>query len=527
MMTTEPPGTVLVVDDTPTKRYILGSWLRRAGHRVVEATDGRQALTLVHEIAPDVVVLDVRLPDIDGYEVCERIKADPQTAALPVLQISAHAIAVADRTRGLDRGADAYMAEPIEPEEFIATVHAALRYSRARTRAERIAQRLRQLTQVTLEINSAATFGALMRTAVEGAASIMGRRSGALAVALDGRIRRYTAMEPGGEAVRLNAPSDILDRVTRLVLGESAGTAELSMSRAAWLDFLPDSDTRADVSAVVSRTKAGRPPVYLGVEGMEPLDPDELDILKQLGQTIALAVDALRAYAEEHLIALTLQRSFLPARVPQVPGLELAVRYQPAVDNVEVGGDFYEVLPLGDRLLVGIGDVQGHSLYAATVMAELRHGLRALAVEGCHLGKILGRLNDLLRQHHPSMTATVCLLLIDPVDGSVEMSNAGHIPPVIIGDGAAHYHGWGNLLIGAATETYRVDRFTLPSKGALLLFTDGLIEDRDVPLDRSMEVVRQLAVAFDKDPEQFCDRLIDHFGAREDDVAVVALRRTR
>jgi hypothetical protein len=418
------------------------------------------------------------------------------------------------------------MAEPIEPEEFIATVHAALRYSRARTRAERIAQRLRHLTQINLEINSASTFGELMRVAVEGAAGVLGRRSGALAVALDGGIRRYTAMEPGSHAVRLSAPTDILNKVSGLALGEAAGTAELTLSRAAWLEILPASDTRADVYGVLSRTKVGRPPVYLGVEGVKPLDPDELDILKQLGQTIALAVDALRAYAEEHLIALTLQRSFLPARVPQVPGLELAVRYQPAVDNVEVGGDFYEVLPLGDRLLVGIGDVQGHSLHAATVMAELRHGLRALAVEGCHLGKILGRLNDLLRLHHPSLTATVCLLLIDPVTGEVEMSNAGHIPPVIIGDGHARYHGWGNLLIGAATETYRVDRFTLPRKGAILLFTDGLIEDRDVPLDKSMEVVRQLSMTFDKDPELFCDRLIDHFGAREDDVAVVALRRT-
>ncbi|MEO3810004.1 SpoIIE family protein phosphatase [Sphaerisporangium sp. B11E5] len=525
-MTTEPPGTILVVDDTPTKRYILGSWLRRAGHQVVEASGGQEALTLVRELLPDVVVLDVRLPDIDGYEVCERIKADPETAALPVLQISAHAIGVADRTHGLDRGADAYMAEPIEPEEFIATVHAALRYSRARTRAERIAHRLRRLTQITLDINSATTFGELMRVAVEGTATVLGRRSGALAVALDGVVRRYTAMEPAHPAVRLGAPADILSKVSRLTLGDSAGTAELSMTKEQWREILPDSDTRAGTVGVLSRTKVGRQPVYLAVEGMLPLDPDELDILKQLGQAVALAVDALRAYAEEHLIALTLQRSFLPAHVPQVPGLELAVRYQPAVDNVEVGGDFYEVSPLGDRLLVAIGDVQGHSLYAATVMAELRHGLRALAVEGCHLGKILGRLNDMLRLYHPSMTATVCLMLIDPVDGSVEMANAGHIPPVIIGDGQARYHGWGNLLIGAAPEAYRVDRFTLPDKGAILLFTDGLIEDRDVPLDQSMEVVRQLAMAFDKDPELFCDRLIDHFGAREDDVAVVALRRT-
>ncbi|MDH2425123.1 fused response regulator/phosphatase [Sphaerisporangium sp. TRM90804] len=524
---TDNSSTILVVDDTPTKRYILGSWLRRAGHEVVDATCGEEALRLVRTLSPDLVVLDVRLPDISGYEVCERIKADPVTTAIPVIQISAHAISVTDRTRGLDRGADAYMVEPIEPEEFIATVRAALRYYNARQRAERMAQRLRQLTEVTLEINSAITLDELLRVAVQGTATILGRRSGALAIGVDGRIRRYTVLVPGERATSLAAPQETLVKITSMVLGDAAGTAEFSLPLSSWLELLPDPRTRGESSGVVSRTKAGRPPVYLGVESTDPLDPDELDMLKQLGQALALAVDALRAYAEEHLIALTLQRSFLPSRIPVVPGLEVAVRYQPTVDNVEVGGDFYDAIPLGDRLLVAIGDVQGHSLYAATVMAELRHGLRALAVVGADLGRIMGRLNDMLRRDHPNMTATICLMLIDPVSGEVEMTNAGHIPPVIVSDGKARYLGWGNLLIGAASEIYRVDRFFLPERCAVLLFTDGLIEDRYIPLDRSMEVVRQMATAFDKDPEVFCDRLIDHFGAREDDVAVVALRRTR
>jgi serine phosphatase RsbU (regulator of sigma subunit) len=92
--------------------------------------------------------------------------------------------------------------------------------------------------------------------------------------------------------------------------------------------------------------------------------------------------------------------------------------------------------------------------------------------------------------------------------------------------GETRYHRYGNLLIGAAPETYRVDRFVLPEGSALLLITDGLIEDRDISLDESMEVVRELAGTLDRDVEEFCDRLIAHFGAREDDMAVVALRRT-
>ncbi|MFD0891192.1 response regulator, partial [Streptosporangium algeriense] len=102
---------VLVVDDTPTKLYILSSWLRRAGHEVLQATGGAEALAKVRELRPDLVVLDVRLPDISGHEVCEQIKADPVTASIPVVQISGAAITPADRAHGLERGADAYLAE--------------------------------------------------------------------------------------------------------------------------------------------------------------------------------------------------------------------------------------------------------------------------------------------------------------------------------------------------------------------------------------------------------------------------------
>src|SRR5690606_19565466 len=82
------PANVLVVDDTPAKRYVMSSWLRRAGHHVVEAAGGEEALTVIGAYHPDLVILDVRLPDLSGFEVCERIKADPGTAAIPVIQVS-------------------------------------------------------------------------------------------------------------------------------------------------------------------------------------------------------------------------------------------------------------------------------------------------------------------------------------------------------------------------------------------------------------------------------------------------------
>ena len=141
-------GTLLLVDDDEAKRYVLASWLRRAGHTVTEAATGQEALGMV--AAADLVLLDVNLPDMSGFEVCRLIKSNPRTAAIPVIQVSATAVEVADRAHGLTQGADAYLVEPTEPAELLATVTAALRYYRARRRAERTAAMLTALASVTL-----------------------------------------------------------------------------------------------------------------------------------------------------------------------------------------------------------------------------------------------------------------------------------------------------------------------------------------------------------------------------------------
>ncbi|MEW9551589.1 SpoIIE family protein phosphatase [Nonomuraea sp. NPDC050783] len=527
--TTPPRATVLVVDDTPTKRYILSSWLHRAGYAVVEATGGLEALQRIGELHPDLVVLDVRLPDISGYEVCERIKSDPATSSIPVIQISGAAVTAADRALGLHRGADGYLAEPIEPDEFVATVEAALRYHRARQRAERLAARLGALTDLTLAMNAAQTFDELLSIAVSGTSRILDRRTGVVALAPDGRTRRMTAMPPEGVPTGRSAPSTALETLGERALGQKAGTEIITVPHAYWKRVAPDTPSLGDIVAVLSRTKRDRPPILLGVEPDPELDQDELSMLRQLGQAVALAVEALRAYAEEHAIALTLQRSLLPSRVPQVPGLDIAWRYQPAVDNVEVGGDFYEVLRLDGRVLVAVGDVQGHSLLAATVMAELRHALRASLIGKVELDQSLALLNDVLRRYHPRMTATVCLMLLDPATGDAQIANAGHIPPLLLdGDGAARYHErFGNLLLGVAEEVYRIDRVSVPPGGSVLMFTDGLVEDRDKYLDESLEIARRTAEELSGDVDERAGRLIDAFGAREDDVALVLVRRHR
>jgi len=196
----EKSATVLVADDSDAKRYLLTSWLRSAGHQVVEASTGLEALGLLDGV--ELAVLDVRLPDLTGTEVCDRIKANPATASIPVIQVSAVATGVADRAYGLNEGADAYLAEPFHAEEFLATVTATLRYFRARRRAEQTSARLTALTRVTLAINAAETFDRLARTAAEGAAQVFGAPA-AIMLVLPGSRRSEIArlMGPFGDAV--------------------------------------------------------------------------------------------------------------------------------------------------------------------------------------------------------------------------------------------------------------------------------------------------------------------------------------
>jgi serine phosphatase RsbU (regulator of sigma subunit) len=226
-------------------------------------------------------------------------------------------------------------------------------------------------------------------------------------------------------------------------------------------------------------------------------------------------------------VALTLQRSFLPAALPAIPDLTMAFRYLPASDQAEVGGDFYEALPWRDGVLLAIGDVQGHSLHAATVMGELRHALRAFATEGHSPVEITRLVNEVLRRYHPGMMATLCLVVADGATGELTIVNCGHMPLLLVGGGRSPaYVGEGGLVLGLTRHEPHVETALLPPDGTALLFTDGLVEDRKVSLDTNLEILRvAVGDAADADVEAFANHVLAAFGSREDDVAMVVLRR--
>ncbi len=517
-------GTLLLVDDDEAKRYVIGTWLRRAGYAVTEVGTGGEALGLA--ASAELVLLDVNLPDMSGFEVCRRIKGNPETAAIPVIQVSATAVDVSDRAHGLTQGADAYLIDPAEPEELLATVTAVLRYSRARKRAERTAAMLTELAQLALDINAAETFDGLASATAAGAARVFAVPTILILELPDGQSRRMAGVPGTAQTIRRGGPPGLAERVAGLVLGPGRTGTIATLSREEWLAIVPDSTLRTDVCLAVARAKADRPPVAIVVEAAGVTGEEDRQILRQLAQSVALGVAALRSSAEEHLIALTLQRSFLPVALPVIPGALMAVRYVPASDRAEVGGDFYEALPWRDGVLLAIGDVQGHSLHAATVMGELRHALRAFVSEGHPPEVITGLVNDVLRRYHPGVIATLCLVLAQPATGELTIVNCGHMPMLIADDSGARYAGEGGILLGLTRHEPHVEKAELSAGGTVLLFTDGLVEDRRVLLGDNLEKLRGVAAeAAHQDVEAFANQVMALFGPKEDDIAMIVLRR--
>jgi CheY-like chemotaxis protein len=508
-------GSVLVVDDTPSKRYVLASWLRRRGYPVVEASTGTEALERFREGGIGLVVLDVRLPDISGFEVCEQMKADPVHGTTPVVHVSAAAIHAFDRTQGLERGADAYLVEPIDPDELLATISSVLRYYQARLHAERLATRLTNLARVSVAMSAARGHEQVLREAVTGAVEIFGCPVGIVTTNHSGV--QVAAASPGpGQPVEIRPwPGEA---------GEPpVGVRYTDQPAGAWpLTRWPDG---ALVRVLTVRTRLDRPPLFVVVP--REATQDGVPVLSLLGQSVMSALNVMRLLDEEHDVALTLQRSLLPRRLPHVDGLELAVRYVPASERAEIGGDFYEAVRLDGQLMVAVGDVGGHSLHAATVMAELRHATRAYVAEGHPPADVLDRLNGLMTALIPGEIATLCLLAIDIGTGNVRLANAGHPPPVLTSSAGVRVITGHSSLLGIRAQPPTEVQFALEPGDTLVLYTDGLIETRVETLDQSLARLTAAAATVEPDLEEFASRLLADVGPAKarDDIAMVVVRR--
>ncbi|MFJ9905284.1 SpoIIE family protein phosphatase [Streptomyces sp. NPDC101152] len=527
--------TVLVVDDVAASRYAMGTVLRRAGHRVVAVASGAEALDEVDVrlrkgTLPDVALVDVHLPDMSGFELCRLLRDRPHMAGLPVVHYSALSVVPTDRCEGLDAGAEAYLTVPAEPEEIEAAVRSAVRAARLRADDQALVRRLQLLSETIVTIQAARSLQELADAAAEGAARLIGCPAAVFVLDQDDQLYRGLSRDRTSLALPDEGAHQAVAALLRRLTRGQAGVQITTVPTPLWPTGFFRPGVQHDARLALVLTQDGKAPVCLSAptRGLRRAGPEAEALLAQLAQATALAAEPLLMYQVERHVALTLQHSFLPQphRMPELPGVDIAVRYVPASSDTEIGGDFYAALRVPEGVLAAVGDVVGHSLDAATVMVELRHALRAYCVDESDPAVLAERLDRMLVHYHGDVTATVCLALIDPATGRVRIANAGHVPPLVLGEkGSAEYVKASGPLLGVGLPHPPPTELLLEPTDRLLMVTDGLIETRGTDLTDSMEHLRAAAVGALPGLEALCDTLLASFGHdREDDIAMLALQ---
>jgi serine phosphatase RsbU (regulator of sigma subunit)/anti-sigma regulatory factor (Ser/Thr protein kinase) len=347
-------------------------------------------------------------------------------------------------------------------------------------------------------------------------------------------------LEPSGDFLRARAAKGIEEEVEQGVtipMGRGFAGRVAAERRAI---EIPDVD-RADIYNPILREKGIRSLLgvpllvegrVIGVLHVGTLTPreftaEDLQLLQLAADRAAPAIENARLF-EQRRVAEALQRTLLPPELPRIAGLELASRYLPA-EGSGLGGDWYDVFELPEsRIAIVVGDVVGHGVAAAAVMAQLRTALRAYAAEGHEPADVVQAVDRLMWQLGPTAMTTLLYLLLDPVEETLEVVNAGHLPPLLIdADGGTRYlEAAGALPLGTSqTETYRSQTISFAAGAGIVLYTDGLVERRNEPIDMGLERLRAVSTAT-RDVEQLCADAIERLvpTSPADDVALVVAR---
>ncbi|MEU8485054.1 SpoIIE family protein phosphatase [Streptomyces sp. NPDC048641] len=353
-----------------------------------------------------------------------------------------------------------------------------------------------------------------------------------------GAVHRYSFNSPCADALRTARP--------QFVPAESGGLIQSTLA----------------VPMVAHDTVVGLAR-FARTKGSEPFNDRDRALAVELAARAAVCIDNARLYRREHERALILQRSLLPPDDPEASGLDIACRYLPGNAATEVGGDWFDVIELpGHRTALVVGDVMGRGLRAAVAMGELRTAVRTLALLDLEPAEVLSALDEIARglgaPGSPSSPApgpgpgrgvqqatraarrtgdadlsevylaTCVYAVYDAVTRRCTFANAGHLPPVVVepGEGALMLDVPPGMPLGVGGEPFEEVEVELPEGALLALYTDGLVESRDHPLDEGLSAFR--SALDDPSPalEEVCDHVLTtldtHHG--EDDIALLMAR---
>jgi CheY-like chemotaxis protein/anti-sigma regulatory factor (Ser/Thr protein kinase) len=482
------PGCVLLVDDRRENRLALRAVLEPLGLGIVEAGSGEEALreVLVQDFA--VILLDVHMPGMDGFETAAVIKGRERSRETPIIFLTAAQADLQQALTGYEAGAVDFLLKPFDPLVLRSKVAVFADLDRQK----------RDLARST----------ALVRTAFDAAPA------GMALCDLGGIVLQHNRAlrELLGEAVADGVPVGGL-------LGPREGGRVEALLAAAERD-----------QAGARTSWEGRVP---GPEGVPiPVRCTASIVTDRHGEPVQMLL-AVQDESDRQ-IAQTLQRALLPERLPDAPGLTVAATVSPGGHGTAVGGDWYDAIALpGGRLGVVVGDVAGRGIEAAARMGELRSVARAYALEGNDPVALVERMNGYHAALGADLMTTLLYAIVEVDTGTVRVANAGHPPPLICSDVQA---GTTVALRGAGPplgvmDTWRYEEAVaqVPAGGLALLYTDGLVERRSEALDEGLERLGRALVAEAGDApslEDLCRRLVGAMGAdaQDDDVTCVVVR---
>lgn len=259
---------------------------------------------------------------------------------------------------------------------------------------------------------------------------------------------------------------------------------------------------------------------------------DDLLVASQLATHTALGVQKAVMYGHEAAVADTLQHTMLPSSLPEPTGVRLASRYLPASKTAQVGGDWYDAIPLpGNRVALVVGDVMGHSMTSAAIMGQLRTIVQTLAGLDLPPHDVLHHLDEHAQRLGSDHMATCLYAIYDPISHRLLMANAGHPPAVLL-----HEDGRAEVLdvppgapIGVGGVVFESVEMAAPTGSTLVLYTDGLVESRTTDVGSGVEELRirlQATVPGPASLETLCDHVLGTLGpgGRDDDIALLAAR---
>ena len=266
--------------------------------------------------------------------------------------------------------------------------------------------------------------------------------------------------------------------------------------------------------------------LHVGTMSPRAFTGEDVDLLQLAADRAAVAVQSLTVRVDRAATE-ALQRSLVPSALPAVGGLELAARWVPGTGKV--GGDWYDVFPLpSGEVCAVIGDVAGTGLPAAVIMGRIRSALRAYALQTADPAELLDRLDRKMRYFEPDALATVLCAMVSPSRDQIRICSAGHLPPIIArpGQPAAVAEVAPNVLIGVSNQRRRqISTLDFPPGAVLCLYTDGLVERRDQPIDHGIAQLR--AAVTTAEPEVGCASVMAAMAGYTpytDDIALLILR---